>query len=271
MAHGAMRNRNPEARGRNRERLENYANQFRTEVKEYVILNQEGKLGSKADGITVIPDVALTDALRRLESGQLGPVNGYDPRVRDLHAPIFPTTNEVFTPEFLRDINEVVKSNGITKYVGVCGGGNQHLVLLNNLDPRPKDVILVDFDLSQLLNFMVIVGKSLKAESIGDLQSMLRDHGRGWYGSAFAKGVVQPFTTNLGIEVRLQVDEIVAHIKRIGEDGKYFIFLSNVMQGTSNGYTGSKPMDAALENPHILEGSVIVSMNYGSNPWYAVK
>lgn len=271
MAHGAMRNRNPEVMRRNRERLENYANQFRAEVKEYVILNQEGKLGSKTDGITVVPDATLTEALRRLEVGQLGPINGHDPRVRDLHAPIFPTTNEVFTPEFLSDINEVVTSNGITRYVGVCGGGNQHLVLLNSLNPRPKDVILVDFDLSQLLNFMVLVGKSIKAESTGDLLSVLRDHGRGWYGSAFAKGVVQPFTTNLGIEVKLQVDEIVAYIERIGEDGKYLIFLSNVMQGTGNGYTGSKPLDAALENPHVLEGSVIVGMNYGGNPSHTVK
>ncbi len=190
----------------------------------------------------------------------------------------FPYTNETYTPEELKVLSEPM---GIGAYTGICGGGNQNLLLLSQLGKknRMESMTVVDRNIMQLLNFGVHVELYNKFNPTSKMKARIVDQQAkrelARFNCSWAEmmnrhaGVRCDFKTEskrlLGPHIRWNMkisgvlSDISEYINAISRQDVHFFYFSNAMY--NDAFIEPKDSEALLNSmlrkKEIQDGSVV--------------
>jgi hypothetical protein len=211
--------------------------------------------------------------------------------------PVFPVSNERYTAEALKEIRSL---RGIDIYLGICGGGTQHLTLLSLLEENNeiKSVVLVDRNIVQLANFCLIAGihNHTKTNSswMGGLKSHMQRHYTvdhlsanypiyyrpKWSWKKLARinhtsyledmqSLARPIFSKPA-KIELFWGEMISYTTFLETDsislsarsGRYFMYLSDSLLHDMNVYHAARFLGSLSKNEAFREGSVIMSTGF---------
>ena len=153
--------------------------------------------------------------------------------------------NYSISNESLFNISEgLEKIYGLDKYVGICGGGTQNLYILSKLckNNNLKEIILIDKNKLQLDNFKQIIGiynnsskkryedeliKLIKKRTDERIKFYIIRHRFDKEEYKLTNLTKQSFNKNL--KITLVIGDIFDFLSKINYKGKYFFYLSNVL------------------------------------------
>ena len=142
-------------------------------------------------------------------------------------------SNERYSDNTLRFLEEL---RGIEKYVGICGGGNQNLMILSSLQKNNKrfSAELVDIIPAQIENFYLISEIFSLSSTTGEYQNRLET----WQLHAYSKRISDGLGFHLQelpvmkdcLEISFSLSDINRYLNKVAEKAKYFVYLSNVFE-----------------------------------------
>ncbi len=175
--------------------------------------------------------------------------------------------------------------SNVTNYVGICGGGTQNLYILSKLCQRNKirEITLIDENKLQLDHFKHIVAaynksldperytkeiikltkKPLSERVIFNLIRYLRLDRTDY----IITNLNRP-TFDKNIRITLVYGDIFDFLSKIGHKGKYFLYLSNILnyrQRTTNVGKRNFRLKEVLKNRNIDQSSLLLLIT--SNTW----
>lgn len=174
----------------------------------------------------------------------------------------FPTSNERYPQRVDRLLSEIE----VDRYVGVCGGGTQNLYLLSLLQAKNglSKVVFVDREIKQLRNFLDLAALFNDSKSMESYESGIKRRVNASMHSSYI-GVPNFVKTNIrrpalksDLEVELKFSNIDDYIEGLSDEGRYFIYLSNIYQLGWLGYENTESLlDEISESDTFEPGSVV--------------
>ncbi len=158
--------------------------------------------------------------------------------------PRYPTSNEIYSKDAVAFLDGY-KADRFDGYIGICGGGTQNLFILSRLlrGNHLKSIVLLDIDINQLHNFAYLVRKH-NTKNERRYQRILSERGIEALTPRetldfLSVNITKPVITN-DVSIGLECMDILEYLKRINENGRYFIYLSNAVSTNHIGERDTK-------------------------------